>query len=187
MASIPWTPEEDSVLTALWLDGEETRVMARHPVLQLNARKRNAIISRAHRLGLPPHKYRTGSGTVAAPRERRTRHAPVDIAVAKEAVVEQRAETAEEAIEPTLAQKMPNACSDVRGARQSIAALRSESCRWPIGDPLNPDFRFCGEEKIAGTSYCLDHYHAAYQAPSPRRTSLLESTIRRETRQKTLA
>jgi len=36
-------------------------------------------------------------------------------------------------------------------------------CRWPVGDPRSPDFRFCGGETFEGLPYCLHHARIAYQ------------------------
>lgn len=36
-------------------------------------------------------------------------------------------------------------------------------CRWPVGDPRSPDFRFCGCNVHEGLPYCTDHARVAYQ------------------------
>lgn len=38
-------------------------------------------------------------------------------------------------------------------------------CRWPIGHPDKPDFRFCGEPAVPGRSYCAKHAAVAYVRP----------------------
>jgi len=45
----------------------------------------------------------------------------------------------------------------------TILALGDRSCKWPMGDPLSPDFHFCGKSAGAGIPYCTDHAHLAYQ------------------------
>lgn len=45
--------------------------------------------------------------------------------------------------------------------------IEAHSCRWPIGDPKSPTFRFCGVEKELG-SYCVNHHRIAYTAAKPR-------------------
>jgi len=35
-------------------------------------------------------------------------------------------------------------------------------CRWPIGDPLEPGFGFCGRACQEGSSYCATHHRRAY-------------------------
>ena len=37
-----------------------------------------------------------------------------------------------------------------------------QACAWPIGDPCNAGFHFCGERKVFGSSYCSKHAAAAY-------------------------
>jgi len=36
-------------------------------------------------------------------------------------------------------------------------------CKWPIGDPKTPEFRFCGEAKVVGLPYCKDCLAIAFQ------------------------
>jgi len=35
-------------------------------------------------------------------------------------------------------------------------------CRWPLGDPGRPGFRFCGRRAEDGRPYCHDHVQRAY-------------------------
>lgn len=55
--------------------------------------------------------------------------------------------------------------------RKSIVTLEEGHCRWPIGDPKEADFHFCGKSKVIGLSYCEFHARRAYQPPQPRRVS----------------
>ena len=45
----------------------------------------------------------------------------------------------------------------------TILALGDRSCKWPVGDPLSPDFHFCGKHASQGLPYCLEHAQLAYQ------------------------
>ena len=47
----------------------------------------------------------------------------------------------------------------------TVFDLTATSCRWPIGDPRNADFHFCGKKSLPGKSYCLDHAAVAYVRP----------------------
>ncbi|MBR6411612.1 MAG: global cell cycle regulator GcrA-like protein [Alphaproteobacteria bacterium] len=40
--------------------------------------------------------------------------------------------------------------------------LKSNTCRWPIGEPENEDFHFCGKTTVTGKPYCEEHCKAAY-------------------------
>lgn len=39
----------------------------------------------------------------------------------------------------------------------TFADLEPHHCRWPIGDPRNSDFRFCGCRRVIGKPYCEGH------------------------------
>jgi GcrA cell cycle regulator len=47
--------------------------------------------------------------------------------------------------------------------------LKLNTCRWPIGDPKDEDFCFCGKQTVTGKPYCLQHCQEAYlnMAPEP--------------------
>ncbi len=44
----------------------------------------------------------------------------------------------------------------------TLMDLKLNSCRWPIGDPQDPDFHFCGENTVTGKPYCPNHCKIAY-------------------------
>ena len=45
--------------------------------------------------------------------------------------------------------------------------LKISTCRWPIGDPKDEDFHFCGEQTVTGKPYCLAHCQEAYLNMAP--------------------
>jgi hypothetical protein len=53
------------------------------------------------------------------------------------------------------------------GERRALLELTDKTCRWPIGDPGQPNFRFCGRQTVTGP-YCADHSRMAYQPPNLR-------------------
>jgi GcrA cell cycle regulator len=46
--------------------------------------------------------------------------------------------------------------------RLSLLQLNEHTCKWPIGDPLTPDFYFCGQHSDEGKPYCEFHSRRAY-------------------------
>jgi len=44
----------------------------------------------------------------------------------------------------------------------SLLDLKLNSCRWPIGDPKDSDFHFCGKDTVTGKPYCSEHCKIAY-------------------------
>lgn len=53
--------------------------------------------------------------------------------------------------------------------RKALVDLEAGDCRWPVGDPKDADFGFCGKTKVPGLSYCGPHVQRAYQMPVVRR------------------
>jgi GcrA cell cycle regulator len=49
-----------------------------------------------------------------------------------------------------------------------LSDLTSTTCRWPIGDPLEAGFGFCGARCVAGEPYCAAHQAVAFAAPGVR-------------------
>lgn len=51
----------------------------------------------------------------------------------------------------------------------TLVQLSDRTCKWPLGDPLSPDFRFCGNHSNDASPYCLYHTRIAFQPASERR------------------
>ncbi len=60
--------------------------------------------------------------------------------------------------------------------RLSLLELNEATCHWPIGDPSNPEFFFCGGKALASLPYCAHHSRIAYQPASDRRRPQPKST-----------
>jgi hypothetical protein len=46
---------------------------------------------------------------------------------------------------------------------ERLMKLTQETCRWPIGDPREPGFRFClAVPGVPGGSYCPEHQAKAF-------------------------
>jgi GcrA cell cycle regulator len=48
-------------------------------------------------------------------------------------------------------------------------ALTIDTCRWPFGDPVEPDFHYCGEQPLIGQPYCDMHDAQSYQGAGKKR------------------
>jgi hypothetical protein len=42
--------------------------------------------------------------------------------------------------------------------------LTIDTCRWPLGNPVDSDFHYCGELPLIGRPYCETHDAQSYQA-----------------------
>jgi GcrA cell cycle regulator len=151
-----WSNERIEQLRALWHNGLSASQIA----VQLGGITRNAVIGKAHRLGLTgrPSPIKNRPAGVARPRPiRRPRAEHVSPPRMATAAVQVRR------VEPVPA---PVELEDGPGA--TILTLTDRICKWPIGDPRNPDFHFCGRASAEGLPYCTDHARRAYQPPTRR-------------------
>ena len=53
------------------------------------------------------------------------------------------------------------------GEAATILTLRDSMCKWPIGDPADPKFAFCGRKSSSGP-YCEEHGKVAFQPAKKR-------------------
>jgi GcrA cell cycle regulator len=51
---------------------------------------------------------------------------------------------------------------EVKQGNVSLLDLKMNSCRWPIGEPKDADFHFCGKDTVTGKPYCAEHCKIAY-------------------------
>jgi GcrA cell cycle regulator len=63
--------------------------------------------------------------------------------------------------EPSVAAKN----SYRKGGKIDLMALRTNSCRWPLGDPQLPGFGYCGAATDGVCSYCAIHRKIAFYNP----------------------
>lgn len=182
-----WTDERVEKLKELWTEGMSASQIAK----VLGGVTRNAVIGKVHRLGLS---NRAGSeeskATTESPKPKPAA-APKPAAPAKAAAAEPVAEAPlpapvvrrtppvirdatqprapgaptpeEEAARATLAQ------IEKFAKRISLLDLTERTCKWPIGDPTEDDFAFCGLECVPGKPYCEYHVAVAFQPMSSRR------------------
>jgi len=52
---------------------------------------------------------------------------------------------------------------------RSVVELSALTCRWPIGDPRDVTFHFCGKRVLTGKPYCSEHAAVAYVNSSKNR------------------
>src|SRR5262245_21598308 len=153
-----WTDERVELLRKLWQDGLSASQIA----AELGGVTRNAVIGKVHRLGLSGR----GQPTSSIKRQRRTHSTGIRR-------VRQMITVGNLALKPD---HLPDV--DLRPRRNvvvpiarklSIFQLTEKTCKWPIGDPGQEDFHFCGHDSLDNLPYCEYHAGVAYQAPEPRR------------------
>jgi len=165
-----WTDDRVELLRQLWLDGKSASQISTQLGLGIT---RNAVIGKVHRLGLSG---RAKSPSAALPRIRQkpsaASRAPISgrtaggggqivqgnnaLALSIDAAVAARPIYHEDVVVPM-------------SLRVTIVDLKEAMCRWPLGDPSTPDFRYCGIQSAASGPYCLHHGRMAYQPVQDRR------------------
>lgn len=125
---------------------------------------RNAVIGKLHRLGLTLGK----APATLSPEERADRDrkrsavkARAGHLGAQRRIEALRRRAAEQAADEAAVEVRPDA-EIPEPQRCSLFDLRSDSCRWPIGDPGKPGFFFCGAIALDGQPYCPAHCARAF-------------------------
>jgi len=166
-AGATWTDERVELLRKLWTDGLSASQIA----AELGNVTRNAVIGKVHRLGLSG-RAKDMKATSATPRARKATRAPSAPApIAPQA--HSNVVLAPIPLQPVREEpEMTIDESDVAipmSERVTIMDLRESMCRWPMGDPTKPEFRFCGARSITGLPYCTHHARIAYQPVADRK------------------
>lgn len=167
-----WTEQQIQTLKKMWGNGYSASDIARSLGSGVT---RNAVIGKAHRLKL-------SAGAVSSVRqmpEALSKTAGVVMTSIKKISSKKRAKLQDfsstapaqvtrqrsEALAALLARDPIKTPIDRLKRVEGIPVTRAgeHHCRWPIGDPRSPDFRFCGCDTHEGLPYCLHHARIAYQ------------------------
>lgn len=152
-----WTDDRVALLRKLWSEGRSAAEIAK----ELGGITRNAVIGKAHRLKLSNRVspiQQNNKKPAVKPAERRPEKTVLDLPPPVKVV---------EAKQPERD----------AGSLLSLLDLKPRMCRWPVGDPHDEQFGFCGEEVIMGLPYCCDHAKTAYQAATRNRIIQAENAI----------
>jgi GcrA cell cycle regulator len=144
-----WTDERIATLTRMWRDGFSASQVAR----ELGGVTRSAVIGKIHRLGV------AGRALPAIPRSS-TGRPPNKVRVSSGGAVRVAASRPPRPVAPSLA---PFEVS----VTATVLTLSEHGCRWPIGDPTEADFGFCGRACPPRGSYCEGHGFMALRVRDP--------------------
>jgi len=143
-------PELTTRLIELWNSGKSaTQIM-----FELgNGLSRNAILGRVMRLRDSGIEMKAAPVHVQKPRAPRPPRPPLK----RDPIVVADPDT----LEPI---RLEN------GDYITVLTVSDRHCRWPIGDPQEADFRFCGHVPKPGSPYCPGHHRKAVQPKFPATT-----------------
>ena len=186
-----WTDERIATLRKMWEGGATASEIA----TELGGVSRNAVIGKAHRLGLkarpspvkanekkkpaapkkPPAPARSPADDEAAsaspsqPMPNPQADLPKIVSVGPGGFLRQGPGDQQAPIPPAPPRRLvPAKPSPEIAGKTSLLDLSDKVCRWPMGHPGEPDFHFCGEQVNPGFPYCVEHCGRAYQAQLPR-------------------
>lgn len=169
-----WTDQMVEDLRRMWKEGMTTGAIGK----KLGVSK-NSIIGKVHRLGLSgrPSPIKRKSDT-AAPKA--TPEKNIAIEPAPKVSETQTPKVAPKPVEenPAPAQKIiPDDDKFIstkieskpivrKDGKVMLTNLDNHTCRWPIGDPKDENFHFCGKKVKLGQTYCEEHAAIAYVKPN---------------------
>lgn len=164
-----WTDDRVELLKRLWADGLSASRIANEMGGGIT---RNAVIGKVHRLGLSGRDKKKGSTTPRPRKKSAEKHPSLSFEKNPQPKIKTEAEKARKPVERQnfsydYHSLPPSEMPDCK--RVTIMELNDSMCRWPLGDPVSPDFRFCGGDALTGLPYCPYHCAMAYQPASERR------------------
>jgi GcrA cell cycle regulator len=158
-----WTDERIALLKKMWKEGKSAAEIAKTLGKGVT---RNAVIGKAHRMGLSG---RPSPIKKPVPVKKDAAAAPARKEAPKD--VKKSAPPSGGKANPALAKETEELKKIEKemvplGGGVSLLELNERMCKWPIGDPREADFSFCGRGIRVGTPYCPEHAAMAYQTSS---------------------
>jgi len=173
-----WTDERVDRLTKLWAEGLSASQIA----AELGGVTRNAVIGKVHRLSLPGRAKSGGTSTSrskrAAPSARSssstTYASRTTTTTTTRSMPRSSGATAlkQEIVTDAVAYVDTRPVDDVVipiSRKLPLTELTEKTCKWPVGDPMQEDFFFCGTDCDEAAPYCSYHSKLAFQPASERR------------------
>ena len=158
-----WTPELIKDLKRLWNKGLTTVEIGNRIGMS-----KNAVVGKAHRLGLegrPSPIKKSAKKTIVVEEKANKKVEPENVTGQVATDVEELESSSFLPPEDLLkAEPMPEMPNSKKGKQKGtqLVDLKPNACRWPLGDPKDADFCFCGQECANGKIYCEEHCAVAY-------------------------
>lgn len=152
-----WPDHQTELLRRYWREGLSASKIAG----RIGGVTRNAVIGKAHRLGLPERGQ-------SSPTACKNRSIAMTLKRQSQKSTRERVKTVVAKIDFDAEPLPADDPSDTARTRVTFSKLEPHHCRFPIGDPKSADFGFCGCNKVHGLPYCEAHARRAYQPPKAR-------------------
>jgi len=175
-AGLTWTKERIERLKELWTEGLSASEIAAELGEGVS---RNSVLGKAHRLGLAQGERKGAS----MPRSRKPVRPPapppvVELPPPDKPVPAEPPPQNNPHPAPMMSDRPPAEAAELPRREEAVVPqsegvtimeLRESTCRWPLGDPTTPEFRYCGGRAISGLPYCAHHSQLAYQPATERK------------------
>ncbi|MBW7912099.1 MAG: GcrA cell cycle regulator [Alphaproteobacteria bacterium] len=183
-----WTDERIALLKKMWKDGKSAAEIAKTLGKGVT---RNAVIGKAHRMGLSgrPSPIKKPAAPKKEPAAKKERATAAPAAPAAPAGRGKKAAPTPPAATAKASAQLNKEVEELKSIQKEIVPLgggvalidlTERMCKWPIGDPRDADFTFCGRGIRPGTPYCPDHAAMAYQTSSRSRGTAIHSPARQK-------
>lgn len=174
-----WTDQMVEDLRTMWKQGLTTAEIGK----KLGVSK-NSIVGKVHRLGL------SGRPSPIKKKDVGEEHAASNKTVLKDKAPRGETESPKAASEPAVKEEVkpakPSSAEKISEKKESrkeetkecfksdleksakavsLMELDNHTCRWPLGDPKDDNFHFCGKKVKIGQTYCEEHSAVAYVKP----------------------
>jgi len=183
-----WTDDRVALLKKMWKDGHSAADIAKELGKGVT---RNAVIGKAHRMGLSgrPSPIKGTPAPAAKPSAKKAKISEEKELKAKKDKTPKVSKGEEAKVKPSKKDKalkagkkspsnlleeamekddvlLSNVNIDTPPADGGVALidLTERMCKWPYGDPREEGFTFCGRPAYPGKPYCADHVLVAYQS-----------------------
>jgi GcrA cell cycle regulator len=164
-----WTNERVELLVKLWNDGYSASRIAS----EFGTISRNAVIGKVHRLGIStrpnnpePIKIKSSDKIKNSSSHNKNKILNNKKLDDKKILINRDiTEGKLKNLDKTIHLKTDNMKinrPDPRKRISNILQLSEKTCKWPIGDPGQNGFHFCGCETVTGEPYCTYHMMMAY-------------------------
>lgn len=160
-----WTEERVEFLRELW----NAQFSAGHIAAELGI-TRNAVIGKIHRLGL----WGRGQPSLTLKRQRKHELHRRRVRVCRPARIGNTVLNLHPDELPHVTTPLQEVVVPI-AKKLTIGTLTEHTCKWPIGDPRDHDFHFCGHDSLQGLPYCQHHARVAYRSGSSVSLSALAS------------
>jgi GcrA cell cycle regulator len=178
-----WNDETIARLRTLWNEGLSTAEIGRRMAVS-----KNAVVGKAHRLGLAarPSPIRRDALAASTPRPVTPRRVvgptlppltatlPTPDQLRTGDRLDPRGSAKPPLSPPRIAKPPVQSVAPAPVTAAPVRAVahrgsRLVACCWPIGEPGTKSFRFCDEDALTGKPYCAEHAQLAYVKVRDRR------------------